>query len=89
MTTNAQAAVRAAAPRGVLRPTAPSTLQERLHLIEELRKRINGYIDFMCQDGPLAGASAEARDRAVALFCEEMAVVERRLGRIEEDLRLA
>jgi hypothetical protein len=88
MTTNAQAGP-AAAPRAVLRPTPPSTLEERLRCIEELRKRINGHIDFMCQAGPCNASSAEAREKAVALFCDEMAVAERRLGRIEEGLRLA
>jgi hypothetical protein len=83
MTTKEQAASQA-----LLRPTPPSTLAERLQRIEDLRRRINGYVDFMCQDGRPSGCSAEAREKAVALFCEEMAVVERRLGRIEEDLRL-
>jgi hypothetical protein len=88
MTTKTPAA-RLAAARPVLRPTPPATLEERLQRIEELRKRINGYIDYMCQVGQAAGASAEVREKAVARFCDELTVVESRLGRIEEDLRLA
>jgi hypothetical protein len=70
-------------------PPAPFSLEERLKRIQELGKRISGYVEFMCQADRLNGASAEVREKAIALFCEEMAALERRLGRIQEDLRLA
>ena len=49
---------------------------------------VGDYIQFMCQVGSLNGTSAEAKERAVAAFYEQMLVVERQLGRIHEDLRL-
>jgi hypothetical protein len=94
MTTKAKAPSRAAAPPPGREappypwPTPPWTLEERLHRIEAMAQRINGYIRFMCQVGSLNGTSAEAKERAVTAFYERMVVVESQLGRIEEDLRL-
>jgi hypothetical protein len=56
--------------------------------IEALGQRINGYVAFMAQVGSLGGTSGEAKEKAVAAFHERLAVLERQLGRICEDLRL-
>ena len=66
----------------------PWTLEERLRRIRDLGQRINGYVEFMCQVGGLAGSSAEAKERAVTAFYERLLVVEGQLGRIHDDLRL-
>ena len=42
----------------------------------------------MCHAGTLDGTSAEAKERAVTAFYERLLVVERQLGRIQDDLRL-
>ena len=64
------------------------TMEERLHRIETMRKRIDGYIEYICQIGKLTGASAEVKERAVTIFYEQMLVVERELGRTHDELRL-
>src|SRR5882672_10746008 len=66
----------------------PRTLEERVQRIETLGQRIDGYIRFMCAVGSLTGTSAEAKERAVTAFYEQMLVVERQLARIQEALRL-
>jgi hypothetical protein len=68
--------------------TPPWTLEERLHRIEAMGLKIEGYIRFMCQVAGLEGASAEAKERAVAAFYDRMVDAERALGHIHEDLRL-
>jgi hypothetical protein len=42
----------------------------------------------MAHVGGLHGTSAEARERAVAAFCERLTVLEGQLARIHEELRL-
>lgn len=69
-------------------PTPPWNLAERLHRIETLSKRIEGYIQFMCQVGSMTNASDEVKERAVKAFYEQLVVVERQLGRIHDELRL-
>jgi hypothetical protein len=64
------------------------TLAEHLQAIEQLGKRVNGYIQFMGLVGSLKGTSGEAREKAVVAFHERLAVLERQLGRIQEDLEL-
>ena len=94
MTTKTNASSRAAAspPEGGAQVgpwlTPPSTLEGRLQCIEALGQRIDGYIRFMCQVASLNSTSAEAKERAVTAFYERMVVVERQLGRIQEELRL-
>ena len=66
----------------------PPTTDERLRDIAAMGERIRGYVQFMCQVGSLAGTSAEAKATAVAAFLERLTVLERQLGRIQEDLRL-
>ena len=83
-----------AAPKVGQRPetnptsTASLTLDERLHRIEALHKRIDGYIRFMCEIVALAGTSGEVKERAVAVFYNEMVAVEKQLGRIHDEFRL-
>jgi len=94
MTTTVKAKSRTVASRtrskapAVVETTAPWTMEERLRRIEAMSQRINGFIQFMCQVANLTGTSAEAKDRAVTAFYEEMVLVEGQLGRIQEELRL-
>lgn len=69
-------------------PTLPWTHEERLQRIEAMGERIAGYVRFMCQVGNLAGASDEAKTKAVAAFYEKMVTVERQLGQIHDGFRL-
>ncbi len=66
----------------------PLTVDGCLQCLEALAQRIHGYVQFMCQIGTLSGTSAEAKDKAVLAFYERLAVLERQLGRIQEDLQL-
>ena len=66
----------------------PPTTDQRLRDIAAMGQRINGYVQFICQIGNLAGTSAEAKERALAAFHERLAALERQLGRIHEELRL-
>ena len=75
-------------PLAVRLQTPPWTTEERLRRIEALGRQVNGYVQFMCQVGKLRGTSAEAKDKAVAAFYERMVVLERQLGRIQEELQL-
>ena len=69
-------------------PGTPLTLEERVRRIEAMGQRIDGYIRSMCQIASLNGSSAEAKERAVTTFYEQMIVVESQLGRIHGDLQL-
>ena len=71
-----------------LKEAPPQTTEECLRRIAALGKQIAGYVEFMCRTGSLGGTSAEARDQAVAAFCERLAILERELAQIHEDLRL-
>ena len=71
-----------------LRQTAPLTTESRLECIEALAEKIEGYIRFICKAGSLSGTSSEAKEKAVIAFYERMVILERQLGRIQEDLRL-
>jgi hypothetical protein len=89
----AKASSRAAAPAAARKAqpvssTQPLTMEERLHRIETMRKRIDGYIQFMCQIAQLTGASSEIKERAVTVFYEQMVLVESQLGRIHDEFRL-
>jgi hypothetical protein len=70
------------------RQTVPLTTESRLACIGVLAEKIQGYIRFMCTADSLSGTSSETRDKAVSAFYERMVVLERQLGRIQEDLRL-
>jgi hypothetical protein len=69
-------------------PMPPQSLEDRLHRIEAMGQRITGYIQFMCQVASLNGSSAEAKERGVAAFYEQMLVVENQLRKIQESLWL-
>ena len=56
-----------AAPRFAA-PMPPWTLEERVHGIEAMAQRIDGYIRFMCKIAGENGTSAEVKDRAVTAF---------------------
>lgn len=94
MATKAKAISRASAPSGERKAkaeppaTAPLTMEEKLHRIEAMGKRIDGYIKFMCEIVGQSGTSAEAKERAVAIFYEQMVVVESQLARTHDELRL-
>ena len=66
----------------------PLTMEERVHRIEALGKRIDSYISFMCQIVTQAGSSAEVKERAVMAFYAQMVVVESQLAKIHDELRL-
>jgi hypothetical protein len=67
---------------------SPLTAAEHLQAIESLGKRINGYVQFMCQVANLNGVSPEVKDKALAAFYERMVVLERQLAQIQESLQL-
>jgi len=66
----------------------PLTTEERVHRIEAMRKRINDYIEYMCQLAGTTGTSSEVKERAVRLFYDQMVIVERQLAHIHDELRL-
>ncbi len=77
------------APRPkMLWATPPCTTEERLLRIEVMGQRIAGYVQFMCQVGNSNGVSADAKEKAVEAFYEQIVVLERQLGRIHEDFQL-
>jgi hypothetical protein len=94
MTTKAKATSRAVArsgerkTQGELLAAPPLTMEERLHRIEAMGRRIDDYIKFMCGIVGPTGTSAEAKERAVAAFHEQLVVVESQLARIHDELRL-
>jgi hypothetical protein len=73
--------------RGAWQPE-PLTAAECLERLEGLAQRIQGYVQFMAQVGSLSGTSAEAKAKAVVAFYERLTILERQLGRIQEDLQL-
>jgi hypothetical protein len=64
------------------------TTEDRLRQMEILGQRINGYVQFIREVGVLNGSSGEAKERAVADFYEQLVILESRLCRIHDDLRL-
>jgi hypothetical protein len=66
---------------------APTT-QRRLEEIGEMLARVGAYAEFMRGAAGAAGASGEARARAVAAFHERVAALEAQLGRIHDEFRL-
>ncbi len=68
--------------------TPPGTMEEHIQRIERLGKRIDSYIQFMCQVGSMQGTSIETKQKAVTAFHECLVAVEAQLGRIHDALRL-
>jgi hypothetical protein len=66
----------------------PQTLEARLLRIQALGQRIAGHINFICGVANLAGTSAEAKQKTVAVFYERLLAFEGELDRIQENLRL-
>jgi hypothetical protein len=64
------------------------TTAERLRAIEQMCQRVNGYAQFMSGALDLPGSSAEAKEKAVAAFYEQMVAFELQLARIHEGLKL-
>jgi hypothetical protein len=73
--------------KGLWQP-APCTTEARLQHIEAMGRRINGFVEYMCQSSSLKGTSMEAKEKAVADFYERMVILERQLGRIHDELQL-
>jgi hypothetical protein len=76
-------------PLADLLRTPPASTEERLRHIRVLGRRVAGYVRSMCAVRKAAGSCAAEQDRAVAVFYERLRAVERELGRIHEDFRLA
>ena len=66
----------------------PYTLEERLHRIEALGKRMDGYIKYMCEIGTQAGSSNEVKERTVTAFYNQLVLVEAQLAKIHDEVRL-
>jgi len=87
MTAKTKPPVRSAVARPMPQ-TPPWTSAERLQRIEALGQRINKYVQFMCEAGKLNATSAEANERAIIAFYEQIVVMERQLGRIHDEFQL-
>jgi hypothetical protein len=66
----------------------PLTVQEHLHRIETIGKRIDSYVQFMCKIVDQPGMSAETKERAVQAFYKQIVAVEKQLAQIHDELRL-
>jgi hypothetical protein len=67
---------------------APQNTKERLAHINALSARVAKYVRGLRTAGPCQGASAEAKEKAVEVFYERLASLERQLGRIYEEYQL-
>jgi hypothetical protein len=68
--------------------TTPWTTEERLVHIQALGVRIERHIRFIGTVAKLTGTSAEAKDKAVAIFYDRLLSLEQQLERIQEELEL-
>ncbi|HXG10813.1 MAG TPA: hypothetical protein VNK04_13730 [Gemmataceae bacterium] len=66
----------------------PMTKEECLERIQLLGVRVGNYIRFMNGIDNVKGTSEEARQRALTAFYDRLLLLERELGRIQEDLQL-
>lgn len=64
------------------------TKEERFHRIEAMSQRIMEYVQFLRELEEWKGASDEAKHNAIDRFYEQMTDLERKLGRILEDLQI-
>ena len=53
-----------------------------------MSQQIGEYVQFMCDIVDWNGTSAEEKEKAVAVFYEQMVVMERALAGIKEGLQL-
>jgi hypothetical protein len=86
--TKTAAARPAAEPAPLTAAAAPTTTDERLQRIAALGERVAEHVRFASGVASMTGVSGEAKDRAVAAFCERLTVLEGQLARIVEELRL-
>lgn len=75
-------------PRTLPGQLPPSSLEECLEHIEAMGKRVNGFVEFMCQVESLTCMSAEAKERAVHAFYHKLVVLERELRTIHDGFKL-
>jgi hypothetical protein len=68
--------------------TPPATAEEFLMHIGVLGKRVEGHVAFMSGVERLSGTSAEAKNKALALFYQRLVSMELELGRVREELEL-
>ena len=64
------------------------TIGDRLTRIQEIGRKVEEHVEAVTAIETLPGTSAEAREKAVALFLERLIVLERALGKTMEELRL-
>jgi hypothetical protein len=69
-------------------PAIPLELEELVHRIEVLAKKIDGYVRFICQLAGQPGTSAEMKARGTITFYEKLIIAEQQLGRVHDELRL-
>ena len=64
------------------------TIGDRLTRIQEIGRKVDEHVKAVTAIESLPGTSAEAREKAVALFLERLIVLEKALGATMEELRL-
>jgi hypothetical protein len=75
-------------PVAELLRSTPQTTDERLAHIRALGARVAMYVRGIRSADPSNGTSAEAKEKAVAIFYERLASMERQLSRIYEEFQL-
>ena len=75
-------------PIAELLRTAPQNTAERLVHINALGARVAKYVRALKAVSPVNGASPEAKEKAVAVFYERLACLERQLSAIFEEFQL-
>ncbi len=75
-------------PVAELLRNVPQNTDERLAHINALGARVAKYVRAFKTARPTNGLSAEAREKAVAVFYERLACLERQLSRIYEEFQL-
>src|SRR4051812_251296 len=84
--------LRGASSRPKTALTSPSSPSDRitdlLEEVQELAKRIAGYVDFVADIPKQPGMSTESRERVIAAFHERLVVAEKQLCKVQRDFRL-
>jgi hypothetical protein len=88
MTSNTTSKTTAGLPAGGPWSTPAWTMEERLRRIEVMAQHIQSIVEFMCKIGSLNGTCTAAKERAVTAFYDRLVVMERQLGKIQEDIQL-
>ncbi len=76
-------------PLADLLRTPPCSTEDRLRHIRALGRRISEYIRFMSTVSKWGPSSEEERDRAVAVFCQRLRIMEQELSRLHDEFRPA